>query len=76
MTSFNETHHEPSQGISDVRRESGAEADSKSIGCESERLTGSSGESSASDDIPLCTCGSPYLMTHVIWCQQWDYWYF
>lgn len=24
--------------------------------------------------VPECTCGSPYIMTHAIWCAQFKFW--
>lgn len=24
--------------------------------------------------VPECTCGSPFLMTHAIWCNQYEFW--
>jgi hypothetical protein len=33
-------------------------------------------ETEPAEEIPECTCGSPFLMSHAIWCKQWKYWYF
>lgn len=26
------------------------------------------------DPVPECTCGSPFIMTHAIWCKQYQFW--